>query len=426
MNCYPGKQFIYWSGNEPRMTLLEPHLIKEFLGKHNYNLGRSLQQLQGSKDLTGRGVIMAEGHDWNHQRKVVAGAFVNQKLKTYAPKMVECTKQMIQSMEKEVTTGKKEFKIDDYITELTGNIISQTGFNTTNDKGKQILDLLTRLQSLSAKASASRFLFIPGARFLWTKYDKEIKSLKMEVYVLLKEIIQQRQTDGAGSYGSDLLGLLLNDMHSNRGGNGSSSNLELVIDECKTFFFGGHETTAMLITWTIMLLAINTSWQNKVRSEVRRVCKDGSPSFDDLARLSVLKDVINESLRLYPPAPILLRRVLEDMKLGDLELPKGLCVWIPVLAIHHSKEIWGEDVNEFKPDRFAQLKGYEGSFFLPFGGGPRNCVGRAFAIDEAKIILAMLISKFQFTISDSYKHAPVTLITLKPKYGVQVWLQPLV
>lgn len=134
--------------------------------------------------------------------------------------------------------------------------------------------------------------------------------------------------------------------------------------------------------------------------------------------------VINESLRLYPPASVLPRMAFEDIKLGDLHIPKGLSIWIPVLAIHHSEELWGKDANEFNPERFASKTFIPGRF-IPFAAGPRNCVGQAFAMMEAKIILAMLISRFSFNISESYRHAPVIVLTIRPKYGVQVCLKAL-
>lgn len=134
--------------------------------------------------------------------------------------------------------------------------------------------------------------------------------------------------------------------------------------------------------------------------------------------------VINESLRLYPPATVLPRMAFEDIKLGDLLIPRGLSIWIPMLAIHHSEELWGKDANEFNPDRFASRTFASGRHFFPFAAGPRNCVGQSFAMMEAKIILAILISRFNFTISDSYRHAPVVVLTIKPKYGVQVYLEP--
>ncbi|KAA8547807.1 hypothetical protein F0562_004236 [Nyssa sinensis] len=413
-----GKRFIYWNGIEPRMCLTETELIKELLSKYSTISGKSWLQQQGSKHFIGRGLLMANGNDWYHQRHIIAPAFMGDKLKSYAGYMVECTKQMVQSLQNAVDSGQTEFEIGEYMSRLTADIISRTEFDCSYEKGKQIFHLLTVLQHLCAQAS--RHLCLPGSR--------EIKSLKMEVERLLMEIIQSRkdcvEIGRSSSYGNDLLGMLLNEMQRKRG-NGFSLNLQLIMDECKTFFFAGHETTALLLTWTIMLLASNPSWQDKVRAEVKLVCNGGAPSVDHLSKLTLLNMVINESLRLYPPASVLPRMAFEDIKLGDLHIPKGLSIWIPVLAIHHSEELWGKDANEFNPDRFATKTFAAGRHFIPFAAGPRNCVGQAFAIMEAKIILAMLISRFSFTISENYRHAPVIVLTIKPKYGVQICLNPL-
>ncbi|XVF71644.1 hypothetical protein PTKIN_Ptkin12aG0055800 [Pterospermum kingtungense] len=422
-----GKRFIYWHGIEPRMCLTETELIKELMTKHHLVTGKSWLQQQGSKHFTGRGLLMANGQDWYHQRHIAAPAFIGDKLKSYSGHMVECTKHMLQSLQNAVESGQTEFEIGEYMSRLTAGIIARTEFDCSYDKGKQIFHLLTSLQHLCAQAS--RHLCFPGSRFFPTKYNREIKSLKTEVDRLLLEIIQSRkdclEIGRSSSYGNDLLGILLNEMEKKRSGDKFSLNLQLIMDECKTFFFAGHETTALLLTWTVMLLASNPGWQDKVRAEVKQVCNGGVPSVDQLPKLNLFHMVINETLRLYPPATVLPRMAFEDIKLGDLFIPKGLSIWIPVLAIHHSEELWGKDVNEFNPERFNSRPFATGRHFIPFAAGPRNCVGQSFAMMEAKIILAMLISRFSFTISQSYRHAPVIVMTIKPKYGVQVYLKPL-
>lgn len=265
------------------------------------------------------------------------------------------------------------------------------------------------------------------------------------------EIIQSRkdcvEIGRSSSYGNDLLGMMLNEMQKKKD-SGFGLSLQLIMDECKTFFFAGHETTALLLTWTSMLLASNPTWQDKVRAQVAEVCNGATPSVEHLSKLTVvhiqfiilpsfftcsdgalqisflqLNMVINESMRLYPPATVLPRMAFEDIKLGDLHIPKGLSIWIPVLAIHHSEELWGKDANEFNPDRFAGKMFAPGRHFIPFAAGPRNCIGQSFAMMEAKIILAMLVSRFSFTISPNYQHAPVVVLTIKPKHGVQICLK---
>ncbi|KAI8541859.1 hypothetical protein RHMOL_Rhmol08G0094300 [Rhododendron molle] len=408
-----GKRFIYWNGIEPRMCLTETHLIKELLSKYSTKAGKSWLQQRGSKHFIGRGLLMANGYDWHHQRHIVAPAFTGDKLKVYAGYMVDCTRQMLQSLHDAVELGQTELEIGGYMSRLTADIISRTEFDCSYEKGQQIFHLLTVLQRLCAQSS--RHLCFPGSRFFPTKYNREIKSVKTEVERLLMEILQRRkdcaEIGRGSSYGNDLLGVLLNEMRRKKSGNGFVISLrnmmQLIMDECRTFFFAGHETTALLLTWTVMLLATNPKWQDKVREEVTE-----------------LNMVINESLRLYPPASVLPRMAFEDFKLGDLHIPKGLSIWIPVLAIHHSEELWGKDVNEFNPNRFAS-KPFSSGRFIPFAAGPRNCVGQSFAMMEAKIILAMLITQFKFAISENYRHAPIIVLTVKPKFGVQIRLTPL-
>ncbi|KAJ6707625.1 CYTOCHROME P450 FAMILY MEMBER [Salix viminalis] len=412
-----GKRFIFWNGVEPRLCISETEMIKELLT-----------------------------NDWSHQRHIAAPSFMGERLKSNAGLMVECTKNMLQSLRNAVESGLTEVEIGEYMSRVTADIISRTQFGSSYEKGKQIFHLLTELQSLCHQAT--RHLCLPGSRFFPSNYNRQIKSKKMEVDRLLLEIIQSRkdcvEIGRSSSYGDDLLGMLLNEMERKRS-DGFNINLQLVMDECKTFFFAGHETTSLLLTWTVMLLASNPCWQDKVRAEVSEVCNGETPSIDHLPKFNLasysmlhhfrerfskldcfkLNMVISESLRLYPSGTLLPRMAFEDIKLGDLEIPKGLQIWIPVLAIHHSEELWGKDANEFNPDRFASKSFAPGRHFIPFAAGPRNCIGQSFAMMEAKIILAMLISQFSFNISDSYRHAPVVVLTIKPKYGVQVYLKPL-
>ncbi|KAI5082339.1 hypothetical protein GOP47_0002082 [Adiantum capillus-veneris] len=136
--------------------------------------------------------------------------------------------------------------------------------------------------------------------------------------------------------------------------------------------------------------------------------------------------ILLESLRLYTPATLLAREAFSSIKVGDLEIPKGLSVWVPVLAIHHDKTIWGEDADEFKPERFSEgvAKACKNPMaFMPFSFGPRNCVGQNFAMMEAKIVLCMLLSQFRFHLSPSYRHAPICILTLQPKHGVPIILR---
>lgn len=137
--------------------------------------------------------------------------------------------------------------------------------------------------------------------------------------------------------------------------------------------------------------------------------------------------IINEVLRLYAPASSLVRRVTQNTQLGKYQLMAGMEVHIPVLALHRSREIWGDDVHLFKPERFA--KGIAAATrnnpmaFLPFGYGPRTCVGLNFASNEVKIALSMILQRYRFTLAPSYVHSPVSMLTTRPQNGIQILLQ---
>ncbi|KAI3816242.1 hypothetical protein L1987_15935 [Smallanthus sonchifolius] len=213
--------------------------------------------------------------------------------------------------------------------------------------------------------------------------------------------------DGETSY-DDLLGILLDSNYKEIkecGNNNFGLSIDEVIEECKLFYFAGQETTGNMLVWTMILLDI-----------------------DGLSHLKVINIIFNEVLRLYSSA-ILLRWVIhEETKLGNLTLPVGTLIQINALILHHDKDMWGEDVNEFKPDRFSEgvsrvTKGH--AAFLPFGGGPRICIGKNFAILEAKMALAMILQHFSFELSPSYSHAPHAMPTLQPQFGAHLILHKL-
>ncbi|XP_066327160.1 cytokinin hydroxylase-like [Miscanthus floridulus] len=442
-----GRLFVYWYGSEPRVCVTDAGMVRELLSsRHAHVTGKSWLQRQGAKHFIGRGLIMANGATWSHQRHVVAPAFMADRLRSRVGHMVECARQTVRALREAVARAGNEVEVGAHMARLAGDIIARTEFDTSYDTGKRIFRLIEELQRLTARSS--RYLWVPGSQYFPSKYRREIKRLNGELERLLKESIQRsREIADEGrtpssACGMGLLGMLLAEMEKNKkkrttkSGNDDGElgyDAQTMIDECKTFFFAGHETSALLLTWAIMLLATNPSWQDRARAEVASVCGDAPPTADHLPRLTVLQMVINETLRLYPPATLLPRMAFQDITLGsgsgadELRVPKGASLWIPVLAIHHDEAVWGPDAHEFRPDRFApgRARPWATGRFLPFASGPRNCVGQAYAMVEAKVVLAVLLASFRFGISDEYRHAPVNVLTLRPRHGVPVRLLPL-
>ncbi|KAL0399521.1 UNVERIFIED_CONTAM: cytochrome [Sesamum radiatum] len=164
---------------------------------------------------------------------------------------------------------------------------------------------------------------------------------------------------------------------------------------------------------------------SRVQEKVSQVFGKNEPTFDGLNRLKVVTMILHEVLRLYPPVPLIARAPTKTLKLGNITLPVGVNLMLLIGLLHYDPKIWGDDVNEFKPERFSEgiLNATKGQFsFMPFSGGPRVCVGQQFAMMEAKLALVMILQKFSFELSSSYLHAPFSILTLQPQYGAALIL----
>ncbi|KAF7819943.1 cytochrome P450 714A1-like [Senna tora] len=198
----------------------------------------------------------------------------------------------------------------------------------------------------------------------------------------------------------------------------------MIVDICKNIYFAGSETTALLATWTLILLAKHPQWQQRVRSEIQETYSHMSlHCFRDMHKFPKLKSltmVIQESLRLYGPAVTASREALEEMKVGELVVPKGVNMWFFIPSLHRDPQIWGEDACEFKPERFAGGVSEACKYpqaYIPFGFGSRICLGQNFAVIQAKIILSLMLSRFSFSVSPNYRHSPAYRMLLVPKFG---------
>ncbi|CAN8288746.1 unnamed protein product [Cochlearia groenlandica] len=176
----------------------------------------------------------------------------------------------------------------------------------------------------------------------------------------------------------------------------------------------------------MVLLSQHQDWQDRTREEVIRVFGDSEPNLDDLNQLKIMTMIIYEVLRLYPPLIQMNRAIHKEIKLGDaLTLPGGVQVNIHVLLIHRDTKLWGSDAAEFKLERFKDgvSKATKNQvYFLPFGWGPKICIGENFALLEAKMTLALIIRRFSFELSPSYVYAPSTVITIHPHFGAHLVL----
>ncbi|CAI0436982.1 unnamed protein product [Linum tenue] len=402
-----GKSFLYWFGLRPRLAVTSPEVIKEVLLNTGGSFGKvRLNPL--SKLLFGEGLIGLAGDKWALHRRITNQAFNMERVKEWAPEIASSAGKVLEKWES-IRGEREEFEIDVHkeAHNLSADIISRTAFGSSFEEGKRIFALQD--QQLDLVSLALRSVYVPGFRFLPTRKNRERWRLEKETRDSIRVLIWG---NGRGLGDSRNLLTLLTSSHRNQ---------DDVIDECKTFYFAGKETTANLLTFALLLLANHQEWQEKAREELIRVCgrRDQPLVAENLRQLKILSLIINETLRMYPPAVMIMREATKRVKLGSLEVPAGTQLYVPVIAIHYDPDIWGGDAHEFNPSRFEEPRKHMASFF-PFGIGPRNCVGQNLAVVEAKIVLAAIIRSYSFVLSPTYVHAPMVLISLQPRYGAQI------
>ncbi|KAG6683360.1 hypothetical protein I3842_12G007700 [Carya illinoinensis] len=424
-----GKNFFIWIGTTPVVSIMNPGQLKDILSK-NYSFRK--QDANPLAKLLVTGLASYDAEKWAKHRRIINPAFHQEKLKNVLPGFHQSCNDMISKWGSLVSkeSGLVELDVWSYLQNLSSDLISRAAFGSSYEEGRMIFELLRELAELAIKSVRS--IYIPGGRFLPTKMNKRMKEIDRQIQASLKGIIRKREnaTKVGGAINDDLLGILMesNSKEIQENDNNIKNirmSLKDVIEECKLFYLAGQETTSALLVWTMVLLSKYPNWQARAREEVLQVFGKEKPDFDGLNHLKVVTMILYEVLRLYPPAVALSRVVHEDTKLGSLSLPAGVQVSLPIILIHHDRELWGDDADEFKPERFSDgvLKATRGQVsFFPFGWGPRICIGQNFAMIEAKMALSIILQRFYFELSPSYTHAPFTLITLQPQYGAHIIL----
>ena len=363
----------------------------------------------------GRGLLTSEGEAWRRHRRIMAPAFDHRSLMSYTPVMTEAAAAMLARWDRLPEGAPLDIAVE--MMRLTLKIIARTMFSTDADDVGPIVEEAVGRYQREVRPGLLDLLNLPdwwprpGTRrwpHIFDRFDAVIDQLVA-------------RDAAAGGERNDLLARLLGARDAETG---NALEPREVRDQVVTIFMAGHETTAQALAWTWYLLSRHPAEEAKFHAELEGVLGGRVPRFEDLAALRYSRMVLEESMRLYPPAHTISREALADDEIEGQRLAKGTVVSIVPWILHRHRLLWDRP-EVFDPERFAPERASERPRFayIPFGGGPRICIGAAFAMTEALIILAMLGQRYRLRQAPGAVVEPVGLITLRPRHGLPMLLE---
>ncbi|HEX6903898.1 MAG TPA: cytochrome P450 [Thermoanaerobaculia bacterium] len=387
-----------------------PDLLHEVLvAKHeSFAKGRALDQ---ARDVFGQGLLTSEGEFHRKQRRLIQPAFHRRRIEAYAEAMAADAEAAASKWRHGETVD-----IAQEMMRLTLRIVARCLFSVdveedeAREVGQALDDLIAAFSVSVPLARVLRKLPLPSVR----RARRAVETLDALVYRLIAE----RRRAGGG--GEDLLSLLL-DARDEEGGGMDDRQVR---DEIMTLFLAGHETTANALSWSWYLLAGHREAEARFHAEIDAVLGDRLPGAADVPSLPAVRQVLAESMRLYPPAWAISRRVVEPVTIGGYPLPAGSGVLASQWIAHRDPRFFADPLS-FRPERWTE--DFEASLpklaYFPFGGGPRLCIGMGFAWMEGILLLATIGRRWRMRLVPGHPVEPSPRITLRPKHGVRVMLE---
>ncbi|WP_264526331.1 cytochrome P450 [Flavobacterium sp. N502536] len=403
-----GDSFSLKIGRSKHLILSRDNEIAQhILQKNQKNYHKSKFQSVYLSKYLGKGLLTVDGEFWLKQRRLIQPAFHKQKMN----QLVENMNETIVSELKEIVE-EKSFDLFPVMSQLAFNVVAKSLFHlsVSEEKLNRLKFIIEEVQNFLIKE-----IRLPHKAW-WFSVSGQVKKhleLAEENNQIIQEIIEDRTTSGEAV--NDLLQLLLETRYEDTG---EGMSVKQLIDEIKVLFIAGHETTANALTFTLYLLGRNPEVQQKVLDEILEIESQTANVVEQLQQMTYLNAVLNESMRLYPPAWITDRQNVEDDTIGQYHLKKGTLIGVSFYELHRNPKYWNAP-EEFIPERFlGEQKKHSMQYFYPFGAGPRMCIGAGFAIYEMCLTVAHIVKKYELK-SETAAIGFNPLITLKP-VGVEV------
>lgn len=392
--------------------VMDPGAIRRILLDRLEDYPKSLVTKNLLKPAIGDSLFIAEGAHWRWQRRVAAPVFTHRNMMNLAPIMSAAAER---TAERIAAAGPRAVDMAEEMVTTTFDVIADVTFSGGDTFDRD--GVHRAIDDYIAEAGKVSLFDILGFPDWVPRPGRMISGAKLrEMKTVADKAIDARVARGPDGV-PDLLDLLLAGEDPKTARKMNTAELR---DNLLTFIVAGHETTALTLAWALYLLGFDQDAQDRARTEAQAVLGGRAATGEDVENLPFIRQVIDEALRLYPPAGMISRTAMAADTLCDREVRPGDTVIIPIYALHRSELLW-EDPDAFRPERFTDRKAVDRYAYLPFGDGPRICIGMAFALQEAVIILATLLARFRFKPVAGRAPEPVMILTLRPEGGV--WLE---
>lgn len=398
-----GDIVCYRPAPDPAYLINHPDYVRHVLIENHRNYSKETYSIQAFKKVMGDGLITAEGDAWLWQRRLMQPAFHHSRLERLDSLIVSATHEMLARWEKYLLDD-QPVDIAREMAALTLSVTARALFGV--DLGEQVNsigEIVNRAATMFEKPS-----------------NPTVQQSAIEFRAVVDDIIRRRRDNFHD--GGDLLSslMLARDEQSGQG-----MDDKQLSDQLMGLLLAGYETTANALTWTWYLLSENPWAGERVRREVRQALDGRSPTAADMERIPYLRQVLDESLRLYPPAWMLGRRAIGDDRIGGYDVPAGTVIAISAYTLHRHPSFW-ENPHSFDPERFnpANSAVRHRFAYIPFGAGPRQCIGNTFGLLEASLILACVAQRYELRMAPGSEVQPQALFVLRPNRDLLMTLVP--
>jgi cytochrome P450 len=391
------------------LTLIfHPDGMRHVLQENHRNYNKDVPDYHVLSLVLGKGLLTNDGESWLQQRRLIQPAFHRERVAAFGTLMTDTTLTWTRRWEtSDFIETNKPLDLAQEMSSLTLNIVGKALFGTDlSMETERVGRALTAVNHLLAEA-----FYLPWVLSLPTPQRHRLYAARRELYTVVGEIIRERR--GRPAQHDDLLEMLL-EARDEETDEGMTDHQ--VRDEVLTLLLAGHETTANALSWAFFLLALHPRVGARLQEEYQRVLNGRAAQMEDLPQLPYTRMVMEEAMRLYPPAWGLGRRALGNDVIDGYFIPKGAYVLLFPHVTHRHPAFW-ERPDAFDPERFSteQVAGRPRFAYFPFGGGPRLCIGNQFALSEAQLILATILSRYQLQLLPGVVVTPEPLVTLRPR-----------